>query len=128
TSVLLFSQFAIYRLRALIIIACGYLFLALIIVSHALTFPGAFSPTGLLGAGDQTAPWLYWFWHLLFSLALLGYGLMRREKSKLGPAQKSALAVIVRSVALVLSLACGLTLLATAGHDHLPVLFTEKVG
>jgi PAS domain S-box-containing protein len=128
TSVLLFSQFAIYRLRALVILACGYLFSALMIIPHALTFPGAFSPTGLLGAGDQTAPWIYWFWHLLFSLALLGYGLMRREKSELVPAQTSSLAVIVRSVALVLSLACGLTLLATAGHDYLPVLFTEKVG
>jgi PAS domain S-box-containing protein len=128
TSVLLFSQFAIYRPRALLILACGYLFSALMIISHALTFPGAFSPTGLLGAGDQTAPWIYWFWHLLFSLALLGYGLMRGEKSESGPAQTSSLAVIVRSVALVLALACGLILLATAGHDYLPVLFTERVG
>lgn len=128
TSVLLFSQFAIYRQRALIILACGYLFSASIIISHALTFPGAFSPTGLLGAGQQTAPWLYWFWHLLFSLALLGYGLMRHEKSELVPAQASSLAVIFGSVALVLMLACGLTVLATAGQDYLPVLFTEKVG
>src|SRR5580704_16374201 len=53
-SVLLFSQFAIYRLRALLVLACGYLFSALMIIPHALTFPGAFSPTGLLGAGLQT--------------------------------------------------------------------------
>jgi len=79
TSVLLFSQFAICRLRALLVLACGYLFSALMIIPHALTFPGAFSPAGLLGAGDQTAPWLYWFWHLLFPLTLLGYGLLRDE-------------------------------------------------
>ncbi len=128
TSVLLFSQFAIYRLRALLVLACGYLFSALTIIPHALTFPGAFSPTGLLGAGLQTTASLYWFWHLLFPMALLGYGLMRDEKSDPGPAEPSSLAVIVGSVALVLTLACGLTLLATAGNNYLPVLFADRVG
>ncbi len=128
TSVLLFSQFAIYRLGALLILACGYLFSALIIVPYALTFPGAFSPTGLLGAGLQTTAFLYWFWHLLFPLALLGYGLMKGEKSDPGPGQPSLLAVIILSVTLVLALVCGLTLLATAGNDWLPVLFTDRIG
>src|SRR5262245_34937368 len=123
TSILLFSQFSIYHSRALLALACGYLFSALMIIPHALTFPGAFSPTGLLGAGLQTTAWIYWFWHLPFALALLGYGLIRDEKSESGPAQASSLAVIVRSVALVLSLASGLTLLATSGHDYLPALF-----
>jgi PAS domain S-box-containing protein len=127
TSVLLFSQFAIYRLRALLVLACGYLFSALMIIPHALTFPGAFSPTGLLGAGLQTTASLYWFWHLLFPMALLGYGLLRDEKSDPGPAEPSLLAVVVGSVALVLTLACGLTLLATAGNNYLPELFADKV-
>jgi len=128
TSVLLFSQFAIYRLRALLVLACGYLFSALMIIPHALTFPGAFSPTGLLGAGLQTTASLYWFWHLLFPMALLGYGLLRDEKSDPGPAEPSSLAVIVGSVTLVLTLACGLTLLATAGNNYLPALFADRVG
>jgi PAS domain S-box-containing protein len=128
TSVLLFSQFAMYRLRALLVLACGYLFSALMIIPHALTFPGAFSPTGLLGAGLQTTASLYWFWHLLFPMALLGYGLLRNEKSDPGPAEPSLLAVVVGSVALVLALACGLTLLATAGNNYLPVLFSDRVG
>jgi PAS domain S-box-containing protein len=37
------------------------------------------------------------------------------------------LAVIVGSVALVLTLACGLTLLATVGNNDLPVLFADRV-
>src|SRR5712671_5101271 len=127
TSVLLFSQFAIYRLRALLFLACGYLSSALMIIPHALTFPGAFSPTGLLGAGLQTTASLYWFWHLLFPMALLGYGLLGNEKSDPGPAEPSLLAVVVGSVALVLTLACGLTLLATAGNNYLPVLFADRV-
>src|SRR5712675_1502689 len=128
TSVLLFSHFAIYRLRALLVLACGYLFSALMIIPHALTFPGAFSPTGLLGAGLQTTASLYWFWLLLFPMALLGYGLLGNEKSDPGPAEPSLLAVVVGSVALVLTLACGLTLLATAGNNYLPVLFADRVG
>ncbi len=127
TSVLLFSQFAIYRLRALVVLACGYLFSALIIIPYTLTFPGAFSPTGLLGAGLQTTASLYWFWHLLFPIALLGYGLTRDEKSDQGQAEPSSVAVIVGSVALVFTLACGLTLFATAGNNYLPVLFTDRV-
>src|SRR5580704_8813115 len=127
TSVLLFSQTAIYRLRALLVLACGYLFSALMIIPHALTFPGAFSPAGLLSAGLQTTASLYWFWHLLFPMALLGYGLMREEKCRPGQPEPSLLAVIVGSVALVLTLVCGLTLLATAGNNYLPVLFTDRV-
>jgi PAS domain S-box-containing protein len=127
TSVLLFSQFAIYRLRALLVLACGYLFSVLTVIPHTLTFPGAFSPTGLLGAGLQTTASLYWFWHLLFPLALLGYGLMRDEKFDPGPAQPSLRAVIVRSITLVVALVCGLTLLATTGNDYLPVLFADRV-
>ncbi|MFK4727365.1 PAS domain S-box-containing protein [Bradyrhizobium niftali] len=127
TAVLLFSQFATHLRRALLILACGYLLSALMIIPYTLTFPGAFSPTGLLGAGLQTAAWFYWFWHLPFALALLGYGLIRDKKSTSGPVQASSLAVIVRSVALVLALASGLTLLATTGHDYLPVLYADSI-
>jgi PAS domain S-box-containing protein len=60
-------------------------------------------------------------------LALLGYGLMKGEKSDPGPGQPSLVAVIVPSVALVLALVCGLTLLATAGNDYLPLLFADRI-
>ena len=126
TSILLFSQFAIYRLRAILILACGYLFSAFIIIPHALSFPGAFSPTGLLGAGLQTTAWLYCFWHLIFPISLLGYALTKDDKlypdSRAGP-QTSPLVMIFQSVAIVLALVCGLTLLATTGNDYLPLLF-----
>jgi PAS domain S-box-containing protein len=123
TSVLLFSQFATHRLSALLVLACGYLFSALIIIPHALSFPGAFAPVRLPGAGLQTTPWLYVFWHFVFAIALLGYGLMRNKKSERG----SSLAVIVRSVALVVALVCGLVLVTTVGHDHLPPIFADSV-
>ena len=61
TATLLFAQFSILRWRSLLVLASGYLFTALIAIPYALTFPGLFSPTGLLGATYQTAGWLYLF-------------------------------------------------------------------
>ena len=58
TAVFLFGQIYISRSRALLLLACGYLFTAALTVAHALTFPGLFSPTGLLGAGPQSTAWL----------------------------------------------------------------------
>src|ERR1700739_3747241 len=46
TAVLLFSQFLIIRSRGLLALSNGYLFTALIIIPHLLTFPGVFAPTG----------------------------------------------------------------------------------
>ena len=58
TAVLLFGQFSATGSRALLVLASGYLFSSLIVIPYALTFPGAFAPTGLLGAGPQSAAWL----------------------------------------------------------------------
>jgi two-component system, sensor histidine kinase and response regulator len=61
TAVLLFSHFVRLRSCALLALAAGYLFDSLMIVSHALSFPGVFSPSGLMGSGPQTTAWLYLF-------------------------------------------------------------------
>jgi hypothetical protein len=55
---LLFAQFSIMRSQSLLALAGGFLLTALLLIPHALTFPGAFAPNGLLGAGLQTTPWL----------------------------------------------------------------------
>src|SRR5438067_11917833 len=51
TAALLFAQFNFFRSRSLLVLACGYLFTSAIAAAHALTFPGLFSASGLLGAG-----------------------------------------------------------------------------
>ena len=61
TAVLLFGQFSATGSRALLMLAGGYLFSSLMAIPYTLTFPGAFAPTGLLGAGSQSAAWLYVF-------------------------------------------------------------------
>ena len=82
TAVLLFGQFSILRQRALLVIANGYVFSALIVVAHALAFPGAFSRSGLFGSGLQSAVWLYWFWHSGLPLAIIGYALVKNDGSR----------------------------------------------
>src|SRR6185503_512139 len=76
TAVLLFGQFSRRQSYALLALASGYLYDALIIIPHALTFPGVFSETGLLGAGTQTTAWLYIFWHGGFPLFILSYAVL----------------------------------------------------
>jgi signal transduction histidine kinase len=120
TAILLFSQFSISRSRALLVLAGGYLFTALIVIPHALTFPGAFSPTGLLGAGLQTTAWLYIFWHLGFPTALFIYALLKDSESTVQGTIRSAIAWCI---AITLSLVWGLVWIATAGDPLLPRLF-----
>ncbi len=123
TAVLLFSQFMRLRSRALLLLAAGYLFDALMIVPHALSFPGVFSETGLLHAGPQTTAWLYAFWHSGFPLFVLGYALRPpRAADTLSMPPGRAIAL---TIGLVTLLVVGLTLLATAGHDLLPVVVRD---
>src|SRR5690242_11279788 len=84
TAVMLFGQFSILRTRALLVLASGYLFTAIMAAVHALTFPGLFSDTGLLGAGSQTTAWLYMFWHGGFPLMVCAYALLKRRDAERG--------------------------------------------
>jgi signal transduction histidine kinase len=126
TSVLLFSQFSISRSRSLLALANGYLFTALIVIPHALTFSGAFSPTGLLGAGRQTGSWLFIFWHVGFAAALLAYAVLREEKRAKPVSEAWTLPAIGWSLAGVGGLVCGLTWLAAAGATLLPAIILDN--
>jgi Membrane-associated sensor, integral membrane domain len=125
TSVLLFTQFWIFHSRPLLALANGYLFTAAIVVPHALTFSGAFSPTGLLGASAQTGSWLFIFWHIGFAAALLAYTVLRDEEPAKSFSDASAPRAIGWSVACVLGLVCGLAWLATGGVTLLPALVVD---
>jgi two-component system, sensor histidine kinase and response regulator len=117
TAALLFSQFGFSRSRGLLVLASGYLFTAFITISHALTFPGLFSPSGLLGAGPQSTAWLYMFWHGGFPLFVMAYVVLEKPAS---PAHGPRGATLACAVAAVLAVVCALTVLATSGQDALP--------
>jgi hypothetical protein len=59
TATMLYVQASVFRSRALTVLASGFVFIALLLVAHMLTFPGAFAPHGLLGAGLSTTGWTY---------------------------------------------------------------------
>jgi signal transduction histidine kinase len=124
TSALLFAQFSIARQRALLVLASGYLFSALIIVPHALTFPGAYAPAGLLGAGPQSSAWLYIFWHAALPLAVIIYASWK-DGDYTSSARESPRAEIAMSIGAVIALVCGLAWLATAGETLLPRLLPD---
>ena len=120
TAVLLFGQFSILRSRALQVLASAYLFTALMTIAHALTFPGLFAPTGLLGAGPQSTAWLYMFWHAGFPLLVIAYARLEASPSEARGETNRPLGAIVASAAAALLAASVFTFVATAGQDWLP--------
>jgi diguanylate cyclase (GGDEF)-like protein len=125
TAVLLFGQFNFLRSRALLALACGYLFTGFIAFAHALTFPGVFAPTGLLGAGPQSTGWLYLFWHGGFPLFVIGYALSR-EDGREGMGRSRARLAIPAAVAAVFAMVCALAFVATADQDFVPALLLNN--
>src|SRR5688500_19498359 len=122
TAGLLYGQFSFLGSRALLVLASGYLFTALITIAHALTFPGLFAPGGLLGAGPQSTAWLYMFWHGGFPLFVITYALLKDETSDTLVVRNRSRAVILASAAAIFVLVCGLTVLATVGQVNLPAI------
>src|SRR5688572_17881739 len=122
TAVLLFGQFGILRSRALLVLAGAYLFSALMALAHALSFPGLFLPTGLLGAGPQTTAWIYFLWHAGFPLFVIAYALIPAGAASQSPPFARPRLAMLGCIAATLALAGGLTLFTTAGHPLLPAI------
>jgi signal transduction histidine kinase len=125
TSALLFAQFSIVRRWALLALAIGFLYTALIAISHALAFPGAFSPTGLLGAKLQTTAWLYNFWKVGLPLAVIVYALLKDADRWTSISERSPRVVILWSVALVVATVCALTWISIHAGERLPTILSS---
>jgi signal transduction histidine kinase len=120
---LLFAQFFVVGRTALLVLALGYLFVGLIMIPHMLTFPGAFSPTGLFGAGPQTGTFLGAFRRGGLSLAVIAYVCLRGARMS----ERSPPIVLAWSVAAVSAMVCGLTWTAIEVDSLLPVFFRDSV-
>ena len=117
TAVLLFAQFAILGAQALLVLAGGYLFSALISVPHTLSFPRLFAPEGLIGGGPQTTAWLYMIWRAGFPIAVIAY-VSLRDSARV---QRPGLA-IATACAAVMGIVVAATMLTTLGHTMLPTI------
>jgi signal transduction histidine kinase len=127
TAVLLFAQFSILRSRALLVIANGYLFTALLAIPWMLTFPGVFSPTGLLGAGLQSTNMIYVLWHAGFPTFVIAYALLKDTDPAKRLREGSVAAAILLNVALIASLVFVATFLIIAADPLLPRLMVDTV-
>jgi two-component sensor histidine kinase len=127
TAVLLFNQSSVIASRALLVLANGYLFSALIVIPHALTFPGAFAPKGLFGAGAQSSGWLNVVWNLGFIVAVAGYAWLKDEEHRNDATPPSTVSAFCWSAAIQISLICALTWAVTAGDRFMPRMFLDDL-
>jgi signal transduction histidine kinase len=125
TAALLYVHYAVTRKRSLLVLANGFLLVALLVVPHQLTFPGAYSPSGLLGATLQTTAWLSLFRNVFFVVAVIAYSALNRGAEEQSEQHGHAGHRIAASVAAIVALAVSLTLLATLGAGHLPPLMAD---
>ncbi len=123
TAVLLLGQFMKLRSRAMLALAAGYLFDALIIIPHALSFPGGFGPAGVIGGGSQTTVWLYALWHATFPLFVVAYAFLKDDGRRLS--SDAAQSMAIAGAAFVAVVAGAMTVAATVGHDELPPLLVN---
>lgn len=127
TAVLLFAQVAITHSRALLGLACGFLFTSCIIVPHLLTFPGAFSDSGLLGAQHATSAWLYAIWHLGLPAATIAYALLRDGQRRLLAEPGAVRAMILLASAATISLAIFLVWGVIGADASLPAFMIDDI-
>lgn len=123
---LLYAQAAIFRSRALTLLASAFVFIAVLLVGHALAFPGAFAPHGLFGAGTSSAAWMMILRRVALPLAVVIYALLEDA----GPgAQPEARQSPTRSLLWALfavALAAATIVLAIAEPDLLPPIFLNR--
>ncbi|TYA11544.1 GGDEF domain-containing protein [Paenibacillus faecis] len=120
TAFILFSQFRASGVPSLLVISCTYLYIGIITALHILTFPGVFSEEGMLGANNQSAGWLWIFWHGGFPAGILIYlyvGIRYPQplESKKDISFYTAIGLFLTFLSAFLSFE-----FATDGADHMP--------
>ena len=127
TAILLFVQFSILRSRAILVIASGYLFTALILIPWILAFPGVFAPNvGLIG-GLQTTSWLYFSQHAGLPLFAIWYALSKGTAADTRVWRRATRSAIGLSVALTAGLVSAVTIVCVAGEAHLPRVVLDSL-
>jgi len=119
---MLFSQAPILRSRGSLALATGYLFIALITIPHAITYPFAFPGQRLLPAGLSTPTWLAVFMHTGFAIAVLAYAAFKTTDAQHPMRHWVVKPALILCIAGCVVLVILLTVLATLGESLLPQL------
>jgi diguanylate cyclase (GGDEF)-like protein len=70
TSLLLYGQASATRRRGYLWLGGTYLYVAVLLLSFPLFIPGGFGGLEPLLGGQQSAPWMYFIWHIAFACGL----------------------------------------------------------
>ena len=127
TATLLFIQFSVSGLAAVAALASGYLLSGVLMIPYVLTFPGAFSPSGLLGAGLETSPYLFMFWHAVPSSAVIAYVLLKERRQAAPRSSQSLRHIILFSVISISTTVCAFTWFVTANEALLPAVLRDGI-
>jgi signal transduction histidine kinase len=126
TAILLFAQFSILRSRAILVIASGYVFTALVLIPYVLTFPDVFVPGGLIG-GLQSSAGLYVLWHCGFPLFVLGYALTKGVDPSDRLWKGTVHSGIAVSVGITAALVLAAAVFCIAGEPFLPGIMVNPL-
>ena len=124
TAVLLLTQFVILRSRAILVIAIGYGFTALVLVPYLLTFPGLFGATAVIDGPLSTA-WFFILWRTGFPSFVVGYALLKKADAARTYGRGTVRASVGASLTLAAGLVVGAILLNRLASHSLPTVFLE---
>lgn len=122
---MLYAQAAIFRSRALLVLASGYVFTALLLIPHALAFPGAFGFAGLLGGANSSA-WSMILRRWAFPVAVILYAIFASRDSDAQPDAERPRARIQLWVVTTIGVAAAAIVLVTKGDPLLPTMFVNR--
>lgn len=106
-------------------LGAAYLYSGVMVTLQILVFPGVWSQNGLLGAGPQSAVWLWVMWHggfPAFLILAMAAAWLERRRGKL---PRLTIWHSVIAGAFTLSLVTVLGVVAIRGHQDLPVLISN---
>jgi signal transduction histidine kinase len=123
---LLYAQAAVFRSRALKVLASGFVFIAIMVVGHALTFPGAFAPNGLFDPGINSTAWIMIIRRLGFPVMTIAYALLKGAEGAAPPHARTSSPRVAVWIAGAVALALGANILAIRGDALFPTMFVNR--
>ena len=126
TAILLFTQFVILRSRAVLVIAIGYAFAALVLIPYLLTFPGLFGSAGVID-GPMSTAWFFMLWRVGFPSFVIGYALSKDADVGRTFWRRTIRATVAMSVTLAASLVVAAILLNMMANHLVPAMFLAEL-
>jgi signal transduction histidine kinase len=126
TAVLLFTQFVILRSRAILVLATGYTFAALVLIPYLLTFPGLFRTAGVIDGALSTA-WFFVVWRTGFPSFVIAYSLLKNQAPGGTIWRGTVRRTVAMSVIFAVSLVVAAILFEALANHALPTMFLEAL-